>query len=86
MFIIASLWKDWYGNMPSLALDLSLIKVGELLPESVTLFGPYVPHLQNEELKPDQCFQKRRDNRWHKFEKVLTSYVFILTCAWKTFN
>lgn len=59
--------------MPSLAL--------ELLPESVIIFGPYVPHLQNEEFKPDQCFQKGTDNRRHKVEKVLTSYVFILTCA-----
>lgn len=86
MFVISSLWKDWYRNRSSLYLNLSVMKLWEFLPESAKLFGPYFPHLQSEGFKPGHGFQKYRDNRWHKGEKILTSYMFILTCAWKNFS
>ena len=79
MFIILFLPCENITNEKrlSLGLDVSLMKLWELLPESVKLFGSYFPHLQNQRFKLDWCSQKQEDCSWHKDEHFFffTNYV-----------
>ena len=72
---IPALWKHWQMNKRlSLGLDVSPMKLWELLPQSAKLFGSYFPHLQNERFKLDRCSQKQEDCRCHKDEHFFFFY------------